>query len=258
MTTAPVARPMLEGFVDSCRKAWADALSRVVGSACEIQILQETGALPSPAPICVVINAEGALSGQAAFLMDQRNAALLAAKCGGSAQAAQDAVRQAIVTAFNIFQKQFGATRAQFAPGAAPTWKPDTVLALVAASKGADAMRAYLLLSPQITGVEPAAPVQNAAPSASEEVISRPLPDRNLNLVMGVQLEVSLRFGQKRMPLKQLVELNAGSVVELDKRVHEPVELLLRDKVFARGEVVIVDGHYGLRVTEVCSNQEPL
>jgi flagellar motor switch protein FliN/FliY len=190
--------------------------------------------------------------------MDQRNAGLLAARCGGNPQAAQDMVRQAIVGAVNIFQKQFGATRAQFSPSSAPTWKPDTVLALVAASKGADAMRAYLLLSPQITGAEPAAPVQNTMPGASEEAISRPMPDRNLNLVMGVQLEVSLRFGQKRMPLKQLVELNAGSVVELDKRVHEPVELLLRDKVFARGEVVIVDGHYGLRVTEVCSNQETL
>jgi flagellar motor switch protein FliN len=254
MTTAPVARPLLEAFVDSCRKAWADALSRVIGGACEIQILQETGALPNAAPICVMMSAEGGITGQAAFLMDQRNAGLLTAKCGGNAQAAQDTVRQAIVVAINAFQKQFGTTRAQFASGTAPTWKPETVLALVSSSKGADAMRAYLLLSPQISGAEPLVPMN----TPSEEAISRPLPDRNLNLVMGVQLEVSLRFGQKRMPLKQLVELNAGSVVELDKRVHEPVDLLLRDKVFARGEVVIVDGHYGLRVTEVCSNQETL
>jgi flagellar motor switch protein FliN len=257
MTTAPAVRPLLEGFIDNCRRAWADALSRVLGAACEIQILQESGALPNAAPICVVMSAEGALCGQAAFLMDQRNAALLAAKCGGNAQAAQDLVRQAIVFAISSLQNQFGATRAQFAVGTAPAWKPETVLALVASSKGADAMRAYLLLSPQITGAEPAVPAPSTAATPGE-AISRPLPDRNLNLVMGVQLEVSLRFGQKRMPLKQLVELNAGSVVELDKRVHEPVDLLLRDKVFARGEVVIVDGHYGLRVTEVCASQETL
>lgn len=92
------------------------------------------------------------------------------------------------------------------------------------------------------TGVQPA---RVAAPDVTQP--------GNLHLVMGVEVEVTLRFGQRKLPLRQLVELNAGSVVELDKRVHEPVELLLRDKVFARGEVVIVEGHYGLRVTEVCA-----
>lgn len=257
MTTA-TAQPAIQGFVDNCRKAWADALSRVFGSPCDVQILQEKGPLPSPAPICVVLNAEGAISGQAAFLMDQRNASMLAAKCGANAspQALQEMVRQSIVMAINLFQKQYGPTRAQFAAGAPLNWKPETVLALVAGNKGADALRAYLLLSSQISGAPAPAPLPAAA--AVPEVAPRIPADRNLDLVMGVQLEVTLRFGQKRLLLKQLVELNAGAVVELDKRVHEPVELLLREKVFARGEVVIVDGHYGLRIIEVCATQENL
>ena len=73
----------------------------------------------------------------------------------------------------------------------------------------------------------------------------------NLKLVMDVELNVSLRFGQRQMPLREVLELASGSVIELDRQVDEPVELLLDGKVIARGEAVIVDGNYGLRVTEI-------
>jgi flagellar motor switch protein FliN/FliY len=73
----------------------------------------------------------------------------------------------------------------------------------------------------------------------------------NLKLVMGVELNVSLRFGQRQMPLREVLELASGSVIELDRQVDDPVELLLDGKVIARGEAVIVDGNYGLRVTEI-------
>jgi flagellar motor switch protein FliN/FliY len=73
----------------------------------------------------------------------------------------------------------------------------------------------------------------------------------NLRLVMDVELNVSLRFGQRQLPLRELLELTSGSVIGLDRQVDEPVELLLDGKVIARGEAVIVDGNYGLRITEV-------
>jgi flagellar motor switch protein FliN/FliY len=73
----------------------------------------------------------------------------------------------------------------------------------------------------------------------------------NLELVMDVELNVSLRFGQRRLPLHEVLELGSGSVIELDRQVDDPVELLLDGKVIARGEAVIVDGNYGLRVTEI-------
>jgi flagellar motor switch protein FliN/FliY len=73
----------------------------------------------------------------------------------------------------------------------------------------------------------------------------------NLQLVMDVELNVSLRFGQRQLPLRDVLELSSGSVIELDRMVDEPVELLLDGKVIARGEAVIVDGNYGLRVTEI-------
>jgi len=73
----------------------------------------------------------------------------------------------------------------------------------------------------------------------------------NLNLVMDVELNVTLRFGQRKLTLREVLELTTGSVVELDRQVEEPVELLLDGTVIARGEAVVVDGNYGLRVIEV-------
>ena len=65
-----------------------------------------------------------------------------------------------------------------------------------------------------------------------------------------------LRFGQSEMPLRDILELSSGSVVKLDQHIQEPVELLVGHKVIARGEVVVVDGNYGLRVTEIASPLE--
>lgn len=73
----------------------------------------------------------------------------------------------------------------------------------------------------------------------------------NLQLVMDVELNVSLRFGQCQLPLREVLDLASGSVIELDRDVDDPVELLLDGKVIARGEAVIVDGNYGLRITEI-------
>lgn len=84
---------------------------------------------------------------------------------------------------------------------------------------------------------------QAADPAAADSV--------NLGLLLDVELNVTLRFGQRQLTLREVLELTGGSVVELDRQVEEPVELLLDGKVIARGEAVVVDGNYGLRVTEV-------
>ncbi|MDT8066859.1 MAG: flagellar motor switch protein FliN [Terriglobia bacterium] len=78
----------------------------------------------------------------------------------------------------------------------------------------------------------------------------------NLDLLMDVQLGVRLRFGSRRMRLREILELQPGSVVELDRQVQEPVDLLVDKKLIGRGEVVVVDGRYGLRVGEVVTARE--
>jgi len=87
------------------------------------------------------------------------------------------------------------------------------------------------------------------APAAAPEAARR----ENLDLLLGIELGVMLRFGRRQATLREVLELAVGAVVELDREIQEPVELLLNGRVIARGEVVIVDGNYGLRVTEVAS-----
>jgi len=74
----------------------------------------------------------------------------------------------------------------------------------------------------------------------------------NLDLLLEVPLAVTLRFGQRRMPLREILQLSSGSVIELDRQAEDAVDLLLDERLIARGQVVVVDGCYGLRVTEVC------
>ena len=72
-----------------------------------------------------------------------------------------------------------------------------------------------------------------------------------LHRVIDVPLAVTLRFGQRRLTLGEVLELKTGSLLELDRQVEEAVDLMLGERVIARGEVIIIDGNYGMRVTEV-------
>jgi flagellar motor switch protein FliN len=74
-----------------------------------------------------------------------------------------------------------------------------------------------------------------------------------LDLLMDVELAMTLRFGSKTLLLKEVLDLNPGSVVELNRKIQEPVDLLLDGRVVARGEVVVIEGNYGLRVTEIAA-----
>ena len=82
-------------------------------------------------------------------------------------------------------------------------------------------------------------------------IVPSPAVQTNLDLVMDVALSVALRFGRRQLPLREVMELTSGSVVELDRQVDEPVELVLDGRVVARGEAVIIDGNYGMRVTQI-------
>jgi flagellar motor switch protein FliN/FliY len=78
----------------------------------------------------------------------------------------------------------------------------------------------------------------------------------NLALLMDVQLPVSIRFGETEMLLEDIVKLGVGSVIELNSGIDQPVELVVNNRTLARGEIVTVDGFYGIRITEVTSAGE--
>jgi len=113
-----------------------------------------------------------------------------------------------------------------------------------------------------LAATKPAAAAKPVAPPpdapAPQSLIQQLLRERNLPLLLDVELGVTLRFGSHEMPLKEILELGTGSVIELDRQLHEPVDLLIDRKLIARGEVVIVNGNYGLRVTEVAAAQNKI
>jgi flagellar motor switch protein FliN len=80
----------------------------------------------------------------------------------------------------------------------------------------------------------------------------------NLDLLLDIELQASLRFGGREMLLSEILDMAPGDVVPLDRSVHAPVDLVIGDRIVARGEVVLVDGNYGLRVTEVAEPRKRL
>ena len=72
-----------------------------------------------------------------------------------------------------------------------------------------------------------------------------------LDLLLDVELEATIRFGARQVALREILAMTVGSVVELDKRIDEPAELYVAGRLIAKGEVVVIDGCFGLRVTEV-------
>jgi flagellar motor switch protein FliN/FliY len=79
-----------------------------------------------------------------------------------------------------------------------------------------------------------------------------------VELLLDVELEASLRFGCRELPLGEILDLGPGDVVQLDRHVADPVDLIVGDKIVARGEVVLVNGNFGLRVTEVATPRKRL
>jgi flagellar motor switch protein FliN len=80
----------------------------------------------------------------------------------------------------------------------------------------------------------------------------------NLDVLLDIELPVTLRFGSTLMALEAVIGLNTGFVVEFDRRVNEPVEVLVNGRVVARGEAVMVQGNYGVRISEIATRRERL
>lgn len=96
-------------------------------------------------------------------------------------------------------------------------------------------------------------------PESAANVGSQPKGAQpGIDLLLDVELEVSLRFGSCELSLNEVLELGPGDVVELDRHIADPVDLLVGDKIVARGEVVLVNGNFGLRVLEVAEPRRRL
>jgi len=97
---------------------------------------------------------------------------------------------------------------------------------------------------------------------AGESIVLPPLDGRfevsslaTLALLNDIELEATLQFGSRELALREVLELGPGDVVELDRHISEPVDLVVGDRIVARGEVVVASGNFALRITEVATPQ---
>ena len=79
-----------------------------------------------------------------------------------------------------------------------------------------------------------------------------------IEVLYEVELPVSISFGRAQLPLREVLKLTSGSIVELNRTVSEPVEIVVNNCVIARGEVVVVDGNYGVKIIEIANHSERL
>lgn len=83
-----------------------------------------------------------------------------------------------------------------------------------------------------------------------------PGKEKNLQLILDIPLRVTVELGRTKMPVSELLNLTQGSVIELSKLAGEPMEVLVNDKLIARGEAVVVNEKFGVRLTDIISPTE--
>lgn len=96
------------------------------------------------------------------------------------------------------------------------------------------------------------------APTDQRPDNHEPITSKTIGLILDVELPVSVSFGRAHLPLKDVLKLTSGSIVELNRSVAEPVEVIVNNCVIARGEVVVVEGNYGVRISQIISRQDRL
>ncbi len=97
-----------------------------------------------------------------------------------------------------------------------------------------------------------------ASSNCEEDVTLSDEEMKNIALIMDVKLPVRVRIGQKKMLLKDVLNMDIGSVIELNQLANDPLEILVDNNVIAQGEVVIVDGNFGIQVTTIGTKKERL
>ena len=97
----------------------------------------------------------------------------------------------------------------------------------------------------------------DANDTVASETAAMPAVSQAAPLLMGVKLPIRVLMGSTQMRLRDITQLGTGSVVELDCSPDDPVQIMVNDRVIAQGEIVVVAGNYGVRITRIASSGEP-
>jgi flagellar motor switch protein FliN len=258
---APAMATLQSALIEAIRKAIADVFTQTLASSWSVEISNAELKADDATRVSFGLSFSGALQGSAAIQLRQADALALAQKLRSETadpaaqfspehkQALEAMLQQISAAAAANLQNQVGTLEAKVATMETPTW-PGSGLLLQASEASAAKLILEVRFDPELMASLTAPNSPGTVPSASQPGPPA-VTESNLDLLLGVGLSLTLRFGQRVLTLREILDLSSGSVVELDRQVQEPADLLLGDRLIARGEVVIVDGNYGVRVTEV-------
>ncbi len=260
--TEPTAATLPSFLSEVFRKSLSDALSRASATDWNVTVSDDQARATEDSSLWYGLTASGAVNGSAAIQLRAEDALQLAQKLLKETEPAAELNpnhKQSIATLFGKVSEQFAKNlqslgfeiTSQIGPIEAPRWRgPAITLAVSETTPGSLTIMvqfdADMLAS--ISAQPPRGLPAEASPSVTKPQVGG---DNNLDLLLGVDLNLTLRFGQRTLTLREIMDLSSGSIIELDRQVQEPADLLLGDKLIARGEVVVVDGNYGLRITEL-------
>ena len=135
----------------------------------------------------------------------------------------------------------------------------DLIGYLVDVTLGETGLPILLAFTKSLTQInEPPKPAPELEVTVRSMETAEPTKSGSIELLLDVELPVSVSFGRAQLPLKDVIKLTTGSIVELNRAVSEPVEVIVNNCVIARGEVVVVEGNFGIRIKQVISRQERL
>mgnify|MGYP001174238359 FL=1 len=77
------------------------------------------------------------------------------------------------------------------------------------------------------------------------------MEDRNLDILLDVKVKITVQLGSSQLPMREIMELQPGSVIQLNQLANDPVGLYVNDKLIAYGEVVVVEDNFGIKITEL-------
>jgi flagellar motor switch protein FliN/FliY len=137
--------------------------------------------------------------------------------------------------------------------------RPGQAVLIDVSGEGIDTELWLLLTSDFLSAIESPAAVAQSAPVQGATTSDVPAANqKTMEFLLDVELPVSLSFGNATMPLKDVLKLTTGAVVELDRHPDEPVDVIVNNTVIARGEVVVVEGNYGVRISQIINRQQRL
>lgn len=204
------------------------------------------------------LSCSGGLSGSATIALRKQDALVLAQKSlaeevnpaanitSDHEQSVVELFRQISGTVQAALSAQFGEVKLQLAPTDVQS-SDGTVQRLIAA-EGANKIDLQLRISPDLAD---ALSTTKQPEDSGHEGPNEARDNVNLALLLGIDLNLTLRFGRGNLTLDELLAISPGAVIELDRQIQEPVDLLLGDQIIATGDVVVVDDNYGLRIDTV-------